>query len=68
MSRQVSKAQINHPIDVGRSISMNDVNGGKGRLQGLVENVPLTCRAVQTKANLYVGNHVPCNLLLGRPW
>ncbi|KAG2743582.1 hypothetical protein P692DRAFT_20688469, partial [Suillus brevipes Sb2] len=67
VSRQVWKAQIIHPIDVGRSISMNDANGGEGRLHGLVENVPFTCGAVQTKANLYVGDHVPFNLLLGRP-
>ena len=68
VSRQVWKSQINRPIDVGRSISMNDANGGEGKLQGLVENVPLSCGAVQTKANLYVGDHVPFNLLLGRPW
>ncbi|KAG1791563.1 uncharacterized protein HD556DRAFT_1445194 [Suillus plorans] len=47
---------------------MNDANGGEGKLRGLVENVPLSCGAVHTKANLYVGDHVPFNLLLGRPW
>jgi hypothetical protein len=68
VSRQVWKTQINHPIDVRRSISMNDANGGERKLQGLVENVPLTCGAVHTKTNLYVSDHVPFNLLLGRPW
>jgi hypothetical protein len=47
---------------------MNDANGGEGQLRGLVQNVPLTCGGVHTQANLYVGDHVPFSLLLGRPW
>ena len=46
---------------------MNDVNGGDGILRGLVQNIPIFCRQVQTKANLYVGEHVPFQLLLGQP-
>ena len=30
--------------------------------------MPLTCGSVLTKANLYVGEHVPFQLLLGRLW
>jgi hypothetical protein len=47
---------------------MNDANGGEGHLSGMVENVPLNCGGVMTQANLYVGEHVPFDLLLGRPW
>jgi hypothetical protein len=47
---------------------MNDANGGEGNLHGIVENVPLNCGGVMTHANLYVGTHVPFDLLLGRPW
>ena len=47
---------------------MNDANGGEGELRGLVSNVTLKCGAVTTAANLFVGDKVPFNLLLGRPW
>ncbi|KIM70990.1 hypothetical protein PILCRDRAFT_17523, partial [Piloderma croceum F 1598] len=49
-------------------MSMNDANGGEGKLNGFVENVPLEFGSVLTRANLYVGAHVPFDLLLGRPW
>ena len=49
-------------------MSMNDANGREGNLHGIVENVPLNCGGVMTQANLYVGTHVPFDLLLGRPW
>ena len=41
---------------------------GAGALRGVVENVPLTCGSVRTVANLYIGESVPFDLLLGRPW
>jgi hypothetical protein len=47
---------------------MNDHNGGEGILRGLVQHVPLTCRQVIMEVNLYVGEHVPFQLLLRRPW
>ena len=62
------KKTIQRPMDKTQSISMNDANGGKGILQGLVQNVPLSCGGVVTHGNLYVGSHVPFQLLLGRPW
>ena len=43
---------------------MNNANGGKGILWGLVQHVPLTCGIVSTEANLYVGEDVPFQLLL----
>jgi hypothetical protein len=62
------KKTVQHPMDKTQSISMNDANGGKGILLGLVQNVPLHCGGVATHGNLYVGSHVPFQLLLGRPW
>ena len=47
---------------------MNDAGGGESRLNGLVANVPLSCGNVATFANVYVGDKVPFDLLLGRPW
>jgi hypothetical protein len=47
---------------------MNDANGGEGKLRGLVQNVPLNCGGINTQANLFVGDHMPFSLLLGRPW
>jgi hypothetical protein len=47
---------------------MNDANGGEGHLNGIVQNVPLNCGSIVTHTNLYVGDKVPFDLLLGRPW
>lgn len=67
-NKRTWKTMINRPMDIARSINMNDANGGAGLLRGLVENVPLTCGGVLTYANLYIGDRVPFDLLLGRPW
>ncbi|KAH9830316.1 uncharacterized protein C8Q71DRAFT_862606 [Rhodofomes roseus] len=67
-SRKLWKTHLNRPMDIARSCQMNDANGGAGALRGLVENVPLTCGNVRTFANLYIGERVPFDLLLGRPW
>jgi hypothetical protein len=67
-SEKVYKSIIRRPLDKSASISMSDANGGKGVLGGIVENVPLDYGAVRTRANVYVGAHVPFDLLLGRPW
>jgi len=55
-------------MDIAKTLSMNDANGGEGTLRGLVQHVPLTCGSFSTKANLYVGEHMPFQLLLGRLW
>jgi hypothetical protein len=68
VSESVYKSRIRRPIDQKSTVNMNDANGGERTLQGLVKNVPLTCGGVQTEANLYVGEHVPFQMLLGRPW
>jgi hypothetical protein len=68
ISEGACNAKIRRPIDRKTSVAMNDANGGEGNLHGIVENVPLNCGGVMTHANLYVGSHVPFDLLLGRPW
>jgi len=68
VSRTIWKSAIKRPMDIAKTLSMNDANGGEGVLRGLIQHVPLTCGQVHTEANLYVGDHVPFQLLLGRPW
>ncbi|KAG2112347.1 uncharacterized protein F5147DRAFT_526446, partial [Suillus discolor] len=67
VNKHVWKTIINRPIDIAKSVSMNDTNGGEGKLCRLVQNVPLDCGGVSTHMNLFVGDHIPFSLLLGRP-
>ena len=66
--RKVWKSSLPRPVDMHYSVNMNDANGGASTLRGLVPNVPLTCGSVVTHANVYIGDQVPFDLLLGRPW
>jgi hypothetical protein len=68
VSRNIWRNVIKRPMDIAKSLAMNDANGGEGILRGLVQHVLLTCGIVATEANLYVEEHVPFQLLLGRPW
>jgi hypothetical protein len=52
VSERICKSLIRRPIDYTTSISMNDANGGEGKLTGVVENVPLDFGSVKTRANL----------------
>src|ERR1700721_4886196 len=56
------------PINKTATPMMNDANGGVRQMTGLVQNVPLLCGSVATRADIFVGEHVPFDLLLGRPW
>lgn len=56
------------PLDMSRSVTMNDANGGEGTLNGFLRDVPLSCGEALTKANIFVGDNAPFQLLLGRPW
>ncbi|KAF7794900.1 hypothetical protein EIP86_006043, partial [Pleurotus ostreatoroseus] len=62
------KQILSRPMDLSKSVTMNDANGGEGVLQGFVPNVPLTCGNVLTHANIFIGDKAPFDLLLGRPW
>lgn len=66
--KRIWQQALTRPMDVTRRITMNDANGGEGLLHGFIPGVPLTCGAVTTYANVYVGNQAPFDLLLGRPW
>lgn len=68
VSKETYQKVICLPMNPSRSLTMNDANGGAKKLQGHVENVPLSCGNVVTHANLYIGDNVPFDLLLGRPW
>jgi hypothetical protein len=68
VSEECWKQAIRMPLDIKQTVAMNDANGGKGTLSGLVCDVPLKCGAVKTLANLYIGKNAPFDLLLGRPW
>jgi hypothetical protein len=68
VNKSICDTKIMRPIDNKEKISIADANGGQGKLEGMVANVPLNCGEVLTNANLYVGTHVPFELLLGRPW
>ncbi|KAF5385194.1 hypothetical protein D9615_001517 [Tricholomella constricta] len=56
------------PIDPQRKVVISDANGGAGNLQGHISDIVLRCGSVETIANLYVGDDMPFDLLLGRPW
>ena len=68
VNKNICEDIILRPIDNTGKISIADANGGQGKLEGMIANVPLHCGEVATSANLYVGAHVPFELLLGRPW
>ncbi|KZP29953.1 hypothetical protein FIBSPDRAFT_726795, partial [Athelia psychrophila] len=68
VSKHVCDTRIRRPVDLRQTMAIADANGGRGKLIGMVENVPLHCGTVKTLANLYVGSHVPYELILGRPW
>ncbi|KAI0037678.1 hypothetical protein FA95DRAFT_1506695, partial [Auriscalpium vulgare] len=67
-SIQTYHSAIKQPLDLHRSIAMNDANGGRGILKGLASNVGIQCGDVTTYADLYVNENAPFELLLGRPW
>lgn len=58
---------IGQPMRATR-VGMQDASGGHSKLKGLIEEVPLNCGKVRTKANLFVGENLPYKLLLGRAW
>jgi hypothetical protein len=68
VNKHIWKTIIHRPIDIAKSVSLNDANGGESKLRGLIQNVPLNCGGINTQANLFVGDHVPFSLLLGCSW
>lgn len=68
ISEKVCKNIVRKPINTGEAITMNDANGGTGRLLGLVEDIPLKIGHVKTPINAFVSENPPFDGLLGRPW
>jgi hypothetical protein len=69
VKRKIFDTYLTHlPMDPSKTLTMNDANGGSGLLKGYVSNVQLTCGSVTTAGNFYMGDSVPFDLLLGRPW
>lgn len=68
ISEKVCKNIVRKPINTGEAITMNDANGGTGRLLGLVEDIPLKLGHVTTPISAYVAENPPFDGLLGRPW
>ena len=67
VNKNICDTKIVRPVDSKDKISIADANGGQGKLEGMVKDVPLNCGAVTTQADLYVCTHIPFELLLGRP-
>jgi hypothetical protein len=65
VSREIAEKCFPLPINLLKNTWMLDANGGEGYLSGLIENVPLTCGTALTYANIYVGENLPFQLLLG---
>ncbi|EIN12667.1 hypothetical protein PUNSTDRAFT_130921 [Punctularia strigosozonata HHB-11173 SS5] len=59
---------IKRPLDRSVTFPVKDVNGGTGRLIGLVGEVPIDCGRARTIAQLWVSDSIDFPLLLGRPW
>ncbi|KAI0371197.1 hypothetical protein BV20DRAFT_909024, partial [Pilatotrama ljubarskyi] len=68
ISEKVCKSIVRRPINTAKAITMNDANGGTGKLLGLVEDVPLKLGHVRTPIDAYVAENPPFPGLLGRPW
>ncbi|KAG2079508.1 uncharacterized protein F5147DRAFT_592260, partial [Suillus discolor] len=68
VSEHMYEKFIKLPINRSKTLVLHDANGGKGHLKGLVSQVPVNIGAVLTTAEIYVGDSVPFDILLGRPW
>ena len=65
VSSTIATERIPLPLDTQNTTTMGDANGGEGYLKGLIYTVPLTCGVVKTYCDVFVGDNVPSDLLLG---
>ncbi|KAJ7090144.1 hypothetical protein C8R44DRAFT_648412, partial [Mycena epipterygia] len=69
VSRGAWRNLISHiSMDITKHINMGDANGGQSQLRGYLKDVPLTMGGVESTASFWVGDKVPFEVLLGRPW
>ena len=66
--RDIYQSNIRRPMLPNEVMEVKDANGNLGLLQGLARRVPLPVGEVLTKGNLFVGDNLPFELILGRPW
>nr|GAT45175.1 predicted protein [Mycena chlorophos] len=65
---EIARQKIRRVVDMTCIIKMNDANGGSGQLRGLIRGAELECGGLRTRADLWVSEKAPFDLLLGRPW
>ncbi|KAJ6461527.1 hypothetical protein C8R47DRAFT_1241016 [Mycena vitilis] len=58
----------NYSMDVTKHINMGDANGGQSQLRGYLKDVLLLTGGVESRASFWIGDKVPFEILLGRPW
>jgi hypothetical protein len=50
VNKNICDTKMVRPVDNQEKISIADANGGRGKLEGMVNNVPLNCGEVMTQA------------------
>jgi len=68
VSERIYEQFVSLPINWSKTLILEDANGGKGDLKGLVSQVPVFIGSVLTIVEMYVGKRMPFDILLGRPW
>ncbi|KAK7460789.1 hypothetical protein VKT23_008717 [Stygiomarasmius scandens] len=68
MKKSVYESYVMRPVDMTRRVVMRDANGGTKVLTGLSSNVELECGNVSTQGKFWLGEKLPFDVLLGRPW
>jgi hypothetical protein len=64
----VAALVVRRAVDMNHSTNMSDANGGRGKLQGRIDNVEFNCGGAVTVTDLWLSQQAPFELLLGRPW
>ena len=68
VNRKVYQSSIPIPCNKAHRLELIAANNSTGHLEGIIQNVELTCGEVKTWANIYIADNAPFDLLLGRPW
>jgi len=64
----IATKQISLPMNTHNITIMANINRGEGYLKSFITAVLLTCRAVKTVCDMFVGDTVFFDLLLECPW
>ncbi|KAJ1299672.1 hypothetical protein OPQ81_011064 [Rhizoctonia solani] len=63
-----TRRMLGLPLDVNHRISMQGVNPGSRRSEGLCENIILAAGGIKMRIHLHVFENSPFDILLGQPW